>query len=351
MKKIIDYVAGAAVIFAALRASSPQEKRDVDPLTKATTNLGDSDEMAPMRPSQLGRDGWKNVFKRVGQEMKEDNLTTVAAAMTYYGLLALFPALIAIVSLYGLISDPSQVQSQLDSFASLLPEGAASLVNTQLTEIVSGADSTLGFGFVVSLLATLWTVSSGVGALIKAINLAFDTNETRNFLKLRLLALGLTVGLIVFVVAAVFTITALPAVLTNLGISTAVVGWVTGLRWVGLALGLILALGLFYRWAPNRDPIRWRLITWGAVAATVFWLVASVGLNFYVANFASYNETYGALGGVIVLLLWMFVSSLIILLGAELDAELAAVTADPAESSKSRPVSVVSVENRAAPAA
>lgn len=330
MKKIIDYIAGAAVVFAAFKASSPRQPDEVDPLERATEDLAPIAGPGTGDKSWLAR--WKQVAKNVVAEVKEDNLTTVAAAMTYYGLLALFPALIAVVSMYGLVADPSQVQGQIDSISSILPAEAATTVTTQLSEIVSGANSTLGIGFALSLLATLWTVSSGVGALIKAINLSFDETETRSFLKLRMLSLGLTLGVIVFVVGAIFTITSLPAVLDNLGVSDAVIGWVAWLRWVGLAVVLMIGLGLFYRWAPNRQPIKWRPVTIGAVVATVLWLAASVGLNFYVSNFGSYNETYGTLGGVIVLLLWMYVSSLIVLVGAELDAELAADAPETASS-------------------
>ncbi|NND03040.1 MAG: YihY/virulence factor BrkB family protein [Acidimicrobiia bacterium] len=339
MKKLIDYAAGAAVIFAAFRATSTRESGNGEPEPIDTVaRFADGRGRNADKPSDLPVAGWKDVLMRVGKEMKEDNLTTVAAAMTYYGLLALFPALIAIVSLYALIADPAAVESQLDGIASILPEGAASLVTTQLQEIVAGASSTLGIGFAISILATLWTVSSGVSALIKAINLAYDEDESRNLVKLRLLALAFTVGIIVFVVAAVFTITALPAALESLGFSATAVSWVVWLRWLGLAVAMMAGLTLFYRWAPNRDPAEWRWVSWGAVVATVIWLLASFGLNFYVANFGSYNETYGALGGVVVLLLWIFVSALIVLLGAELDAELEAQTTHDTTVGHSQPM-------------
>lgn len=327
MRKVTDFIAAIAVVAAAVRSvfgRSTQTAPNAAALTAARP-------AATVRPSQLlaTRDstqtppaGVKDILGRVGREMKEDNLPTVAAAMSFYGLLALFPALIAIVLLYGIIADPADVQRQIGEIADILPESAADTVSRQLDQIAAGSGPGLGVGLVLSLAATLWTVSSGVSALIKAINQTFDETESRGFVKLRLLALALTVGVVVFVVAAVFALTALPAVLESIEVSGQTVDLVIWLRWPLLAFGLVIGLALFYRWAPNRDPAKWRWITWGAVAAASIWILASVGLNFYVANFGRYNETYGTLGGVIVLLLWMFVSALAVLLGAELDSEL-----------------------------
>lgn len=346
MRKIIDLATSVAVLIAASRAAVAR------PQPSAATNAAGSVAAADTvlrsydggrgRTAQAPRDipaaGWKDILLRVKDEMKDDNLTTIAGAMTYYGFLALFPALIAIVSLYGLIADPADLQRQLADVTDILPAETTGIVTDQLDSIVSSTDASLGVGFAISLIATFWTVSSGVSALIKAINLVFDEEETRSYLKRRLLALGLTVGLIVFVVATVFIITALPAVLTNIGLTESVIDLVSWLRWPALGIGLMIALAVFYRFAPNREHAKWRWVSWGAVAATVAWLVASIGLNVYVSNFGSYNETYGTLGGVIVLMLWMFVSSLIVLLGAELDAELEAQTTRDTTTGPPRPM-------------
>lgn len=346
MRKIIDSALGLLVM---VTAANAWLQRSLEPAATSQTGSGSTtvttdgsvatgralrreatsrderdgrDERAASRPAR-----WKEILTRVVAEMKEDNLTTIAAAMTYYGLLALFPGLIAVVSLYGLMADPAVVQQQVAGIADVLPADAAATVTSQLDAIVASSRSALGLGFVVSVAATLWTASSGVAALIKAINITFDETETRSFLKLRLLAFGLTIGIIGFVLAAVFVITALPAVLDALGVTTSVVDLFTWLRWPALGIALILGLAVFYRLAPNRSNPKWRWITTGAVTATVLWLLASYALSFYVGNFGSYNETYGALGSVIVLLLWMYVSSLIVLLGAELDSELEAMAA------------------------
>ncbi len=330
MRRILDLLSRAAVLFAAAKALASGRRRKDAPTeqgmafngARPPTGRGRSAEV----PSEIPARGWKDVAMRVYAEMKDDNLTTIAAAMTYYGVLALFPALIAVIALYGLLADPADVQAQIEDLADLLPASASEIVTTQVSDLAAGSGAALGLGFVVSMVAALWSVSSGVAALTKAINLAYDETETRSFVKLRILALGLTLGLVLFVIVAVFVITALPAVLDALGVSAGMISMTTWLRWPLLGLALLVALAAFYRWAPNRDPARWRWVTWGALFATIVWLAASALLNVYVSRFGSYNETYGTLGGVIVLLLWMFVSALIVLLGAELDSELEAQT-------------------------
>lgn len=317
MSKLIDLLAGFVVFLAAGR--SVLGKHRADPLL-AVPAVPRPDGAAP----SLEADAvpmWRKVADYVRTQFKHDNITTHAAAMTYYGLLALFPALIATVSLYGLISDPAEIEQQIDMVASVLPESAADLVGEQLAEIVGGSGASLGIGFAVSILAALWTASSGVAALVKAVNRIHDATETRSFVKVRLLAMALTVGIVLFVITAAFVITVLPPVIESAGFSEGSASAVLWLRWPGLGFAMIVGLGVLYRFAPNRTA-KWRWITIGAVSATVLWLLASLGLSFYVSNFASYNETYGALGGVIVLLLWIYVSALVVLLGAEIDVGL-----------------------------
>lgn len=330
MRRIIDLATKLAVLVAAARAAmvrGQNQTTESGPKGQQPIRLPNGHRgRSASRPSAIPARGWKDVLVRVVAEMKEDNLTMVAAAMTYYGVLALFPALIAVVSLYGLVADAAAAQAQVADLTAILPGSAAELINSQLAAIVESSNAALGLGFAVSLAATFWSVSSGVAALIKAINLAYDETETRGFVQLRMISLALTTGLILFVVAAIFVITVLPLLLGAVGVSSGLITAASWLRWPVLGIALIGALAAFYRFGPNRDPAKWRWLTWGAAAAAIVWLAASVLLNFYVSNFGSYNETYGALGGVIVLLLWMFVSALIVLLGAELDAELEAQT-------------------------
>lgn len=315
MNKLIDRIAGLVVLVAAGRSVVSKDKADV-----VAYSAPAKPRPATVAPSRE-KPKWRHVFDYVRASFKHDSLSTHAAAMTYYGMLAVFPALIAIVSLYGLVSDPAEVQEQLDSISNVLPQSAAELVEQQLADIVGASGAGLGIGFALSVVAALWTASSGVGALIKAVNKVHDATETRGFLRLRLLAIAFTIGVVAFVIASAFAITALPAVLESIGVASGPASIVVLLRWPALGVALMLGLAILYRFAPNREA-KWRWITVGASSATLLWLVASLGLNVYVSNFGSYNETYGTLGGVIILLLWMYVSSLIVLIGGEIDVAL-----------------------------
>lgn len=318
MKSLIDKLAGIAVIAAAIAS---MRRRQPVPAAAAVVRPRSARRGGQQAPS--GDPTLKGLVLGVREAIGEDEVGTLAAAMTYYSFLALFPALIAVVSIYGLVASPDVVAEQVNELTALLPgQSAAELIETQLTDIVTSSRGGLGVGLVVSLLGVLWAVSSGVSALIKGINLAFNETETRSFVKIRLLALGLTVGLLVFVLVSVFIITGLPPFLRSLGWGAGPIAWAAAGRWLLLVLGAVAGLTIFYRLAPNRtyDAKRWLSI--GALVAAGLWLVASILLNVYVTNFGSYNETYGALAGVIVLMLWLYVSSFIVLLGAEIDAEL-----------------------------
>ena len=241
--------------------------------------------------------------------------------MAYYAFTALFPALIAAVTLYGLVADPAQVASQAKSLTDSLPKDAASLITTQLTQVANGPSSALGIGLVVSVLGALFSASGGVGNVIKAINIAYDEEETRGFLKLRGLALLLTFGAVLFVVLAIGLIAVLPVVLSHVGLGSFGKIMANILRWVALVVFMLLALAVLYRWAPDRDAPKFRWVGLGALVATLLWIVASAGLSIYVTNFGSYGKTYGALAGVIVLLLWLYITAFIVLLGAEINSE------------------------------
>ncbi|CAN5684011.1 YihY/virulence factor BrkB family protein [soil metagenome] len=273
------------------------------------------------RPSQIPARGWRQVLLRAWKEAKADHVPLLAAGVAFYAFLALFPALIAAVLVYGLVSDPAQVQQQIESFASALPDDAKALITDQLTEIAGGKKSSLGFGLAVSLLGALWSASGGVMGLIKATNIAYDEEETRGFVKLRGLALLLTLGAIVFIAVAIALVAVLPVVLDAVGLGGVGAVLIGVGRWVGLVLAVMAALAVVYRVGPDRDAPQVRWVSVGAVVATVLWVIASVGLSIYVSNFGSYGKTYGALAGVVVLMLWLFVSSFIVLFGAEINAE------------------------------
>jgi membrane protein len=277
------------------------------------------------------------VLKRVKAEVKDDNVGLLAAGVAFYAMLAIFPAIIAVVTVYGMVADPDQVKTQVGELAKSLPAGADELLEDQLTNVVNAGRQALSIGLALSLLALLWSVSSGVQGLIKSLNVIYDEKETRGFVKLRGLSLLLTLGAIVVAVVALALITVFPGVIDGLGLGRAGQVAASVARWVVLAVLVLLALGVVYRLGPDRANPRWRWVSAGAVVALVLWLLGSVGFSYYVDNFGKYNQTYGALAAVIILLLWLFLSAFAVLLGAEFNAETERQTARDTTTGPERP--------------
>jgi membrane protein len=290
------------------------------------------------RPSEIPPRGWFAVLRRVKAEVKEDNVPLLAAGIAFYAMLAIFPAIIAMVTVYGMVADPAQVESQVGELAKSLPSGADQLLTEQLKSVTSAGRQSLSIGLALSLLGVLWSASGGVQGLVKGLNLVYDERETRGFLKLRGLSLLLTLGAIVVAVTAVALIAVFPGFVDSLGLGRAGELAASIGRWVVLALLVLAALAVVYRYAPDRANPRWRWVSWGAVVALVLWLLGSVGFSWYVDNFGKYNQTYGALAAVIILLLWLFLSAFVVLLGAEFDAETERQTATDTTTGPSRPL-------------
>jgi membrane protein len=273
------------------------------------------------RPTELGKRGWLDVVKRVIRQVKEDNLALVAAGVAFYGFLALFPALAALVSIYGLIADPVQVQEQMASVSGAMPGEALTIVEGQLEAVASASDTGLSWTLVLGLLLTIWAANKGMRGLVKALNIAYDEDEKRGFIKLNAFTLLLTFGAIVSVVVAIALIAALPALLGTLNLGRGAEIAVDIARWPLLAGLVFMGLTVLYRFAPAREDAKWRWVTPGSILATVLWLIVSLAFSIYVANFGSYNETYGTLGAVAIMLIWFFLSAFVILLGAEVNGE------------------------------
>ncbi len=272
-------------------------------------------------PTEIPRRGWWQVTRRAWKESKADNISLIAAGVAFYSFLALFPALIAGLLLYGIVRDPADVRAQMEGFTDALPREAASIVTDQLEQLSASSTQSLGIGLAVALTLALWSAAGGVGHLITAINIAYDERETRGFVKQKLLALGLTLGAIVFLVVALVLVAAAPAVLDDV-VGSGPTRWVLEAgRWLGLLAVMVVVLGILYRLAPDRADARISWVSVGAVTATVVWLIASLGFSLYVDNFGSYGKTYGAVAGVVVLLLWLWLTIYLVLLGAELNAE------------------------------
>jgi membrane protein len=299
---------------------------------------GDAAGREAERPSEIPPRGWFAILKRVKAEVKEDNVPLLAAGVAFYAMLAIFPAIIAVVTIYGMVADPQQIQSQINEFAKGLPSGADQLLTDQLKNVTESADRSLSIGLAVSLLAVLWSASGGVQGLVKGLNMVYDERETRGFFKLRGLSLLLTLGAIVVAVVALALIAVFPGFVDGLGLGRAGELAASIGRWVVLALLMLAAFAVVYRFAPDRANPRWRWVSWGAVVALVLWLLGSFGFSYYVDNFGKYNQTYGALAAVIILLLWLFLSAFVVLLGAEFDAETERQTARDTTTGPSRPL-------------
>jgi membrane protein len=273
------------------------------------------------KPTDIPWRGWKQILKRSWAENKADNMPIIAGGVAFFGFLSIFPALIALISIYGLVASPESVATQVENLSKQLPHSAADLIGTQLKSIVNNSGSALSISLVVSILAALWSASGGMGNLITAVNLAYDEVETRNFVKLKLTSLALTLGAIVFVLITFGLVAVVPAVITALPLG--VVGTILAqiATWVVLLGVFAGALAVLYRVAPDRDAPRFRWVSLGAVVVTLVWAAVSVGFAVYVNNFSSYDKTYGAIAGVIVLMLWLYLTCYLVLLGAEINSE------------------------------
>ena len=257
---------------------------------------------------------------RTWKAFNADQILAVAGGVTFFCLLALFPALGAFVSVYGLISNVDDARREIVSMAGVLPGGAVTVIGDQMTRLAATNHAHLGLAFTTGLLISVWSANAGVKALMSGLNVAYEEREKRSFIALNLISLGFTVGLTVFSVAGTALAVAAPRALAVVGL-----GPLTGeglLRWPVLAVVIFSLLALLYRYGPSREHARWRWITPGSALAGAIWMLMSIGFSLYVANFGHYNQTYGALGALIGFMTWIWLSVTVVLLGAELNSQL-----------------------------
>jgi membrane protein len=291
-------------------------------------------------PEQIGGAGWKDILWRVYNNIGEHRLVAIAAGVTFYALLAIFPAIAALVSLYGLFADPSTIAAQLDNFSGVMPGGGLEVIRDQLTRVASQQNGTLGITFLTGLAVSLWSANAGIKSLFDALNLVYGEKEERGFIGLNLQSLAFTFGAIVAVLVALAIMVALPYVLDALGLGEGSKTAVLVVRWLGLLFAVIFGLALLYRFGPSRATPRWRWVSVGSTVAALLWLVVSFLFSWYTANFGNYNATYGSLGAVVGFMIWMWLSAIVILLGAELDAEMEHQTARDTTTGKPKPLGV-----------
>jgi membrane protein len=265
---------------------------------------------------------WRTVLKRAFAFMSTDRVTLTAAGVSYYTLLALFPALAALVSVYGLITNANSLSAHLDTLAGIVPESILGFISGELNRLIQNSPGRLGISAAVSLLVALWSANGGVKSMFWAMNMAYDTEEQRSFIKLNLITLAFTLAAMVVFVVVINALVVIPLLVGALELGA--LGSLLGTVIPG-AIAFVMvyaAIAVVYRFGPSRPPAGWRWITPGAVAAAIVWLIASVGFSFYLSNFSNYDATYGTLGTAIGLLIWLYISAFIVIVGADVNAEL-----------------------------
>jgi membrane protein len=330
---VLAYVGLRAILPGGQSASHSENRPDEPP-----TSSG-SYAVQKMRALEVGRGrhavspheipwrGWKDVLWRTYAQIQEDRLLAISAGVVFYGLLAIFPAITALVSLYGLFANFSTIQEHLAFLSTFLPGATVSIIDEQITRVVSKGDAKLSFGFLFGIGVALWSANAGMKAIIDALNIAYEEEERRGFLKLNLVSLLFTICAIFSMLLAVGAIVALPLLFEGIGLgelTSVIIGYG---RWPALWLGLMLALAILYRYAPSRRQPKWTWVNVGSIVASILWIAGSAAFSYYLEKHANYDATYGSLGAGIGMMMWMWMTTIVILLGAELNSEIEHQTA------------------------
>ncbi|MBL3701644.1 YihY family inner membrane protein [Sulfitobacter sp. BDSS02] len=276
-------------------------------------------------PIRLSFKEWKSLGWRVKDAIIDERIGLVAAGVAFYALLALFPAITAMMAISGLVVDPNEIVSQIDELQGIMPDQAVEIITDQATAVAGTRQGGLGLTAILGILLAIYSASRGTASLIQGMNVAYNEREKRGFIALTLTTLILTLFVIVGVLLGLLASTAIPALLSFMDFGP---GWsflISMLTLVAVFFMTIFGLSLLYRFGPSRRRPEWSWASVGAVVGCSLWIIASAGFAFYVSNFGSYNESFGALGGIVVLLMWLWISAFIVLLGAELNAEIETV--------------------------
>ncbi len=312
----------------------PRTARGEHPLTETRVQLLQPGRGRSARsPSQIPPRGWRDILWRTLKEFNKDNIPSVGGGVTFFALLALFPGLAAFVALYGLFADFNDAVKQIEALAAVVPHDAVVFIGAQMIRISEQRGSTLSVAFVVTLLLSLWSANNGMKALLNGLNVAYGETEKRNFVRLTLHSLAFTLGGLALVLVVVGAVVALPVVLPALDDSGPILAVI---RWPVLVMLMILVLAMVYRYGPSREHARWQWVTWGSVSAAALWIAASLAFSWYMSNLAHYDRTYGSFGAVAGAMTWLWMSVVIVLFGAELNAEIEHQTA--VDSTTGRPM-------------
>jgi membrane protein len=293
---------------------------------------------AAQAPTDIPPKGWKDIVLRIYHGISEDRIVSIAAGVTFFVLLALFPGIAGLVALYGLYADAPSITQHLAAITGILPEGGVQIIRDQIERLTAQPSQRLGWATIAGLGVSLWSANAGMKAMFDALNVVYHEKEKRGFFRLNAISLTFTLGAMLFVLMALASMTVLPLLLNYLGLSRATELLVRVGRWPILFVVVNFAIALIYRFGPSRDKPQWRWITPGSIFAAVGWLGASLLFSWYAENFGSYNETYGSLGAVIGFMTWLWISTIVILVGAKLNAETEHQTTQDTTEGQARPI-------------
>ena len=277
-------------------------------------------------PTDIPPKGWRDVLLRTFHGISEDRITTISGGVTFFVLLALFPGLAGLISLYGMFADSGTIAQHLSNLEGILPEGGMQILREQLQQLTSQPPQKLGFATVASLAISLWSANGGVKAVFEGLNAVYEEHEKRSFINLNAISLALTFSVLAFAIASLLTITVVPKLLSLLGLP-GISDIVSYARWPVLLVVASFMIAVIYRFGPSRDKPRWRWISPGSIFAAVTWIAASLLFSWYTTHFGSYNKTYGSLGAAVGFMTWIWISTMVILVGAKINAELERQTA------------------------
>src|SRR4051795_5921041 len=290
------------------------------------------------RPEDIPSRGWADILWRVVWSVPEDRVLATAGGVAFFALLAVFPGLATVVSLYGLFADVTTMSRHLNLLSGLLPQGVLDLLAQEMSRLTSQSTNTLGTAFLVSVAIAFWSANSGVVALFDALNVIYKERERRSLVRLYGTTFLLTLGAIGFGVAATTAVVVIPVLLNLVGLSSLSDRLLSIARWPILLILVVLGLALIYRYGPSRHEAKWRWVTWGSALATLLWMLGSMAFSWYVASFDSYNRTYGSLGAGVGFMTWMWLSIVIVLLGAEMNSEMERQTARDTTEGQPKPI-------------
>jgi membrane protein len=317
----------ALLLFGGFGRRPGVQQRDIS-RTASTAGEGEDSKAhgrLAKKPSQIPARGWRDILVRVYHKFSEDRVTAIAAGVTYFTLLAIFPGVAALVSVYGLFADPQSMANVLQTLSSVLPQDVVGILDDQLHRLTQQPAGKLGATFAISLAGSLWSANAGMKAMFDALNIVYHEQEKRSFIVLNAVSLTFTIGMVLFGLIALAAVAVVPAILERLPRTFAVA--LDLARWPILLVFIALGIAVLFRYGPSRDKPRWKWVSWGSALASLLWIGTSMLFSWYAANFASYNQTYGSLGAIIVFMTWIWISVLVILLGAELNAEMEHQTA------------------------